>query len=997
MRLDFDTLYREAQGESFALAKQKFYDNKISSVSTSETSGKTVICATVKGRSDHCCKIVFDEQGGLYDYGCDCNGFDIASGPCKHILAAALAYEEQNPNDASTSPLRMSDGVVSALISTFGKDARRHAIGREISLTPTLILDETPAISFHIGNKKNYRLKDLHDFSSAVTGRAYRRYGAELAFYHYPSAFDEKSKRLLKMIAHSYKHKNLLVVDGYALDEFFDIISGTNLRLEQNGAPMGTKKVSGQMPKVMVKVAKAEGGFVVDSNCKGMLLRGVKNDYLISDAIYTLPEKGAEIFSFCSATPFFVGDDDMSTFYNKVLCSLPEATLSADCDLTVFEAPPLKSELYLDFDGEKVYGEVKTFYGDTEVSLEEDEGDYRDTDAENELKDILKSVFPDYPTLELATEEQIFHLLRDGLSKLYDHAEIFLTENFHGLKFSRSPSIRVRVKREGSLIDLSYDTDGMDKARLEEILQGIKAGRKFIRIGESFVDLSEAGRTLKGILNLPSQNGKVASYYSQYIKAELDELGTADCSDLEQKEVRDYVPDPRFSSVFRSYQLTGYKWLKAMADFGYGGILADDMGLGKSLQTIALINDLLQESELGALVVCPTTLILNWVDEFKKFAPWVRTKVVSGPLEDRLFAIRSLKKGDVAITSYELLRRDARLYENTFSLVVADEAQYIKNPLTKNAGAIKSIKAERKLALTGTPIENSLSELWSIFDFLMPGYLFDYETFREQLETRIAHGETDAAERLKKMISPFVLRRMKSEVLKELPKKMESTVLAPLEDAQKDMYTAHVKLVKDGLSKKSGKFAVLAMLTKLRQICCDPSLVQPDYTGNSTKLDALLQILSNAISSGHKTLVFSQFTSMLEIIAKKLDERGWSYFVLKGDTPKNERIKLVNTFNSDETSVFLISLKAGGTGINLTGADIVVHYDPWWNDSVMNQATDRSYRIGQQKSVQVYKLIMSGSVEDKIMELQKNKANLSNNFNGTTDALAQIIDFIEKS
>ena len=211
------------------------------------------------------------------------------------------------------------------------------------------------------------------------------------------------------------------------------------------------------------------------------------------------------------------------------------------------------------------------------------------------------------------------------------------------------------------------------------------------------------------------------------------------------------------------------------------------------------------------------------------------------------------------------------------------------------------------------------------------------------------------------------------------------------------MYTAHVKLVKDGLSKKSGKFAVLAMLTKLRQICCDPSLVQPDYTGNSTKLDALLQILSNAISSGHKTLVFSQFTSMLEIIAKKLDERGWSYFVLKGDTPKNERIKLVNTFNSDETSIFLISLKAGGTGINLTGADIVVHYDPWWNDSVMNQATDRSYRIGQQKSVQVYKLIMSGSVEDKIMELQKNKANLSNNFNGTTDALAQIIDFIEKS
>ncbi len=999
MKLDFDSLYREALGDAFTEAKKKFYDNRIQSVSAASVEGKTMLSATVKGKSDRHCRIVFDEQGGLYDYGCDCSDFNMASGPCKHVLAAALAYEELNPSAAAPARVRLSDGVVPALIAGYGRDRRKIRFGREISLIPTLVLDSM-TLTFHIGSRKSYRLKDLNDFSSAVEGRAYRRYGAELAFYHFPSNFDERSVRLIKMIlASNAKAKGGLALSGYALDEFLDIYSGSFVKTEKNGSPDGVKRVVPSSPEFKVEVRRVEEGFMVDSDLKGSLIRGGKSDYLITDnEIYLIAEGGEALSSFISAAPFFVSEEDMFAFYNNVLAQLSaHARIESDLDLTVYAAPPLTARLYLDFDGTAVYGELKAFYGDAEADLEsESRSEYRDAEAETELKDTLREFFPDYPSLELSDENGIYALLRDGLNRLYGRAEIFLSENFKGLKITSAPSIRVGVKREGALLDLSFDTDGMDGERLRLILEGIRTGKKFIRLGESFVDLSEASRSLRGILSLPVKNGKVAAYYSQYIRAELEEGGIGRAEPAEKEEIRLCQPAPALKSVMRPYQITGYAWLKAVTDYGYGGILADDMGLGKSVQTIALINDLLQTSDLPVLIVCPTTLILNWVEEFKKFLPSVIVRPISGTLEERLDSINGMENKAVAITSYELLRRDALYYKQRFSLIVADEAQYIKNPLTKNAGAIKSVAADRRLALTGTPIENSLSELWSIFDFLMPGYLFDYETFRENFEVGVAHGDTDAGERLKKMISPFVLRRMKSEVLKELPPKIETTVAAPLADKQLELYTAHVKLIKESLGKKTGRLAVLSLITKLRQICCDPGLITSDYEGNSAKLEALMQLLDNAILSGHKVLVFSQFTSMLDVIAKRLDQSGYAYYVLKGETPKAERIRLVNDFNRDGTGVFLISLKAGGTGINLTGADIVIHYDPWWNDSVMNQATDRSYRIGQNKSVQVYKLILSGTVEEKIMELQKSKAKLGESFTGTSDALGEIIDYVSQ-
>ena len=341
------------------------------------------------------------------------------------------------------------------------------------------------------------------------------------------------------------------------------------------------------------------------------------------------------------------------------------------------------------------------------------------------------------------------------------------------------------------------------------------------------------------------------------------------------------------------------------------------------------------------------------------------------------------------MTSYDLLKRDIPLYEHKeFRYQILDEAQYIKNHATQNARAVKAVHSRQRFALTGTPIENRLSELWSIFDYLMPGFLYSYSRFRERLEVPIVkNGDSAALERLSRMTSPFILRRLKKDVLKELPEKTETVLYSTMEEEQRKVYAANVvlarqKLSEDISSKQAGdgeknKMAVLALLTRLRQICCDPGLCYENYSGGSAKLEGCMELLKEAAAAGHKVLLFSQFTSMLAILEERLKKEGLRFFTLQGSTPKEKRAAMVDSFNTDETNVFLISLKAGGTGLNLTGADVVIHYDPWWNLSAQNQATDRAHRIGQKNSVQVYKLIAKDTIEEKIQQLQESKKELA--------------------
>jgi SNF2 family DNA or RNA helicase len=508
--------------------------------------------------------------------------------------------------------------------------------------------------------------------------------------------------------------------------------------------------------------------------------------------------------------------------------------------------------------------------------------------------------------------------------------------------------------------------------RMADIVAGTTNGAK--------VPLSQAGR-IQDLLRLVGN--KTVSPAAKDVLGKFEEIG-----EIEQ------IAKPRNLKVqqFRDYQKRGFSWLVFLHNIGTGGILADDMGLGKTLQTIAMLVWLKSKSKghKPTLVVAPTSVVPNWAREIEKFAPSLTTLLWQGP--DRHDNKDDLEEVDVVITSYALLRRDEELLQSTdFRYVILDEAQHIKNPLSATARAAKKLGSDRRLALTGTPIENRLSEIWSIMDFVSPGLLGSLKTFEDKYARPVERGDQETIQKLRAIIRPFVLRRTKSEVAPELPAKIEQEMVVPLSDEQAKLYKQMLAQVRASLLSEVEKqgvakaqIQILAALTRLRQAACDPRLTKMNARDGewndetSGKLSALREILQEAKAGGHRVLVFSQFVEMLQLIRKALDQDGVRYEYLDGST--KDRQERVDHFNTDEdVDAFLISLKAGGTGLNLTGADTVVHFDPWWNPAVEDQATDRAHRIGQSKVVSVYRLIAKGTVEEKILQLSGKKRDLMSN------------------
>ena len=431
--------------------------------------------------------------------------------------------------------------------------------------------------------------------------------------------------------------------------------------------------------------------------------------------------------------------------------------------------------------------------------------------------------------------------------------------------------------------------------------------------------------------------------------------------------------------TLRPYQQRGYHWLKTLDRLHMGGILADDMGLGKTIQVLALIQwGYKTQGCMPSLVVAPTSLVYNWQAEIQKFTPHMRTVVLSGGKDDRRKQAEDIEKVDVLIASYAQIRRDIEWLEQiSFRFCILDEAQQIKNAASVGAGAVKRIQAQSRFALTGTPMENHPGELWSIFDFVLPGYLMDQADFMQR------YGDGADSDLLARKIRPFLMRRLKREVLSELPEKIEHRIVAELTPEQKTVYLATLAQVKkelDDTVRNEGwdkaHFRMLAAITRLRQICCHPALFLEGYEGGSGKLELLMELVGEQVESGHRILIFSQFTSMLGIIRDHLSESGIESLYLDGSTPPQERMALTETFNKGSIPVFLISLRAGGYGLNLTAADTVIHYDPWWNPAVEDQATDRAHRIGQTRAVHVIKLIAHDTIEEKVSELQTRKKEL---------------------
>lgn len=451
---------------------------------------------------------------------------------------------------------------------------------------------------------------------------------------------------------------------------------------------------------------------------------------------------------------------------------------------------------------------------------------------------------------------------------------------------------------------------------------------------------------------------------------------------LERPDKLPVFPLGNLEEILRPYQKTGVYWLRYLAKNGLAGIIADEMGLGKTVQALAFLRTLKGK----AIIICPSSLIFNWAREAAKFTPERKVLTVQGGVRAKLFG-KPMEEADIIVTSYPLLRRDIERYADwEFAAAVLDEAQHIKNPDSQNAQAACSLRAQHRFILTGTPIENSLKDLWSLMYFLMPGYLGNAQEFRERYEKPMQNDPGGpVAKRLMKRIQPFVLRRLKRSVSKELPEKIEQVTFCELTDKQKSVYAELVTSTKRKLldfagpkEKNKARFVMLTALLRLRQACCDLRLLgmQGNSEGQASgKIEMLRELLAEAIDGGHRVLVFSQFVSMLTLLRETLDADGTAYCYLDGST--KDRAAEVDRFQSGDVPVFLISLKAGGTGLNLTAADTVVHFDPWWNPAVEAQATDRAHRIGQEKVVTSYKLIAKGTVEEKILALQQKKRELA--------------------
>lgn len=671
--------------------------------------------------------------------------------------------------------------------------------------------------------------------------------------------------------------------------------------------------------------------------------------------------------------------------------------------------PPLQAKLYLDEEDGRLTAKLDYHYGEFKLSpfeaeSQNEKGEYilvRDIEKENSILPFLEEAQFKFNGRELYIDddELVFQFLFELLPQLEELCEIYMTSKVrtYFLEERQYPKIHVDLESSGNLLDINFDFKDIAENDIQTILDSVVEKKKYVRISSgAFVPLdNEAFQQVSSLFeemglqakDIKDGHMKLPAYRSLQVEEALKNQTGLKYNktfrelihDIKQPEERDYPLPKSLNATLREYQQTGFQWLKALSRYHFGGILADDMGLGKTLQSIAFI---LSEWEEGhgnrepAIVISPASLIYNWKSEFEKFAPNLSVLVINGTKLERAALLQNLDQVDVVVTSYPLIRQDIEFYKGYhFRVLFLDEAQAIKNHLTKTAKAVKLLNTGQVFALSGTPIENSLDELWSLFDSVMPGFFPSKKQFNNLSQEKVS-----------RLSRPFILRRLKKDVLKELPEKIETVHTSELTKEQKELYLGYLDRIRgeaetaiatEGFQKS--RIKILAGLTRLRQLCCHPSLFLENYDGESGKLIELLEIVENAIENGQRLLIFSQFSSMLKLIQEALSRSNLEAFYLDGGTPSKDRVAMAERFNQGEKEIFLISLKAGGTGLNLTGADTVILYDLWWNPAVEEQAAGRAHRIGQKKVVQVFRMIAKGTIEEKIYALQQKKKELIDN------------------
>lgn len=645
-------------------------------------------------------------------------------------------------------------------------------------------------------------------------------------------------------------------------------------------------------------------------------------------------------------------------------------------------------------DYSKVDGENITFYAT--VIDENHRNNYTAIISINTKTRVISNMSCDCHSLLSNTKPQICsHIVAtvlNGLENLNKETnDEYIDENI-----TINPNITLDISQSrNGYMGMKLDIEGVDSNEYREIFSSYKNNNRLYRMKNgAYLDLKdkdiEQAFKLIDILNIYNDfdNMKIPNNKAIYLEKLIEDEdlsfvnGSKYVSNVVKKfdkvKSKNYEVPKDLNATLRDYQVSGFEFFKTLSDYQFGGILADEMGLGKTIQTIAF---LLSNKDKKSIVITPTALIYNWKNELEKFAPTLKVGLLHAAKSEREKILDNIDNYDVILTTYTTYKNDIDKYKNiSFDYCIIDEAQNIKNPDAIITKAIKNVNAKVKFALTGTPIENNLMELWSIFDFIMPGYLYNKSKFK----SIFINNDKNIIE-LKNLIKPFILRRTKKEVITELPDKIEQKIIIDLEKEHKRAYKGYVNLITRKIKENNqDNITVFSYLTKLRQLCLSPELMVKNYQGKNSKLDVLINIIND--SSDEKILVFSQFTKVLEVIGKRLNEENISYSYLDGKTSAKDRVKLVEEFNTNNNKVFLISLKAGGTGLNLTSSNIVVHFDPWWNPAVEDQASDRAHRIGQKNVVNVIKLIAKGTAEERVINLQETKKELIEDvINGNLD------------
>lgn len=938
-----------------------------------------------------------------------------------------------------------SDRAIQNLMNLYTANENSN-LYNAVHVYPILGYDEGGVITveFKIGieGKHKYVIKNIDAFCQAIMNHESKHYGKELDFVHTLDAFAQESKPLVSFLMslssnddsyletntnpYTYGYyayttpsmKRYLYLKGRYLDTFFSNLQNTTFFLSTFMGEIPSKLING-LPEIHTSIKKAEKGYTF-SGKSYHFGKGYKNLYFLNDddfKVYQVPlnKNTFPVFNFLAKNrdkPLFIAEEDLPKFSKYIFPVISTNTLIENDGFDPYDyaiATP-EFEIYLDApQKDMITCEVKAVYPDATYNiLSEENENKRDS---NEEKMMEQKIAPNFTSFDESNntfvfhgkDDDMYHFLTETIPYLQSLSDkVFISDKLKRMTVRPAPKLSVGISVNHDLLQLNLFSSDLSLKDVASILSKYDRKKKFFRLKDgTFLNMENAEvndlMNLKDSLSLTSKqiekgDIEIPKFRALYLEnlnnnafnLEYDNAFRKMIQQMHAINEEQYEPPVNLNADLRHYQLDGMRWLCALRDNGFGGLLADEMGLGKTLQVIAMLGN--WKNRKKTLIVCPASLVYNWNNEIDKFLPELPHRMIQGFPQERKQLIQKAADNEVLITSYELLRRDIEEYEDThFSCQVIDEAQHIKNANTQNSQAVKYIKADFKIALTGTPIENKLSELWSIFDYLMPGFFFGYETFKKRFETPIVRDNDDLMQQeLNQMITPFVLRRLKKDVLKDLPDKLEEVYYAKLDDEQKELYEAEVQKIKLTVGKqtdqefKENKMMILAELTKLRQLCCCPKLLYDNYKSNSAKTDMCIDLIKNAIEGGHKILLFSQFTSMLDELTTILEKEKISYYLLEGKTPKKKRAEMVEAFQNDDVPIFLISLKAGGTGLNLTAADIVIHYDPWWNTAVENQASDRAHRIGQKNVVTVYKLIMKDTIEERILQLQNEKNDLAN-------------------